>query len=291
MMTNPADLAQQYLSDVDAGAPMKISDSCDFVRLPGEEDLLGYVGTAATDKVNPEDKGECGACPGDKLYDFEAQLDPSGTYVCNLAAEGLVNTHQLQTPFPTEDSTRLLDNEGFCGDYFWYCGAANDEWNDDGLTCSVGLTQVWVDAEWETELGCTPPFQMQVFLGEKSPFPVFSGNTTTKYTTMDQNNMTVKGVSKFVENSDANYMVTVNAGDANAETLHVTEASKAVNGVQNITVHRIQPEARGELPDHRKLMPPKFKHISYVGPHSATQPHHQSTTSQNRRIILKYNII
>ena len=69
-----------------------ISWACEFLTLPGEESILGYVGSM--DHFNfmsgysEHGADSCGSCPGDPLFENTAQRTDEGDYVCNYASHG-----------------------------------------------------------------------------------------------------------------------------------------------------------------------------------------------------------
>ena len=107
---------------------------------------------------------------------------PALQYVCNLAAEGLVNAVNTETYVMNDlNAVETVD-----------CLKPNKTSSECGV------------------------IHMSVNLGDKSPFPTYSGNFTL------------------------GYKVTLNAGDGNSETLQVLNVSEAHHGVQDMTVSRVQ---------------------------------------------------
>ncbi|GMH50046.1 hypothetical protein TrLO_g5075 [Triparma laevis f. longispina] len=69
-----------------------ISWDCEFLTMPGEESIEGYVGTMdhfnTMSGYSAHGTDSCGSCPGDTLYKNTAQAIDKGEFVCNFAAHG-----------------------------------------------------------------------------------------------------------------------------------------------------------------------------------------------------------
>ena len=74
-------------ADVTNGSALYISQSCYVINYPGQTGIAGYVGEeTAFHALGGE---QCSPCPGDTLYNGQAQLDPdTGLYTCNVATRG-----------------------------------------------------------------------------------------------------------------------------------------------------------------------------------------------------------
>jgi hypothetical protein len=202
-----------------------VSYDCDFLKMPGNEMVVGFVGDADNNtgtyhsgphSVSKGGLAPCGSCPGDELFDFTAQKNEDGNYVCNMLAEGSVNS----------GSEEIDDEYGVPVD------TPIPNFIDNPDVDTAGQILLWKkDKDQKSK---TASMQMVVNVGESTPFPA-----------KDQADQ-----SKFV------YKVIVGAGDGNAEILNVTACTPVVDGKQTMTVSKVTGSG-----SKRKFKKPKFNHV------------------------------
>ena len=160
-----------------------VSYDCAFLKFPGDNMVVGFVGSADNNTgtyasgAGSDALAPCGSCPGDALFDFTAQKNDEGKFVCNILAEGTVNTGSVDVmdewgmPVPVP-IPNFIDNP---------CALKKGD-----ASCTYGAPDYSLFPLWQKEKeqkGEFSSMQMVVKVGLSTPFPTkkMSDNTTMVY--------------------------------------------------------------------------------------------------------------
>ena len=61
---------------------------CQILRLPGDTEVMGFLGDTKTDQGWVEHGSQCKVCPNDPQRDYEAVRNKDGVFMCNVDSGG-----------------------------------------------------------------------------------------------------------------------------------------------------------------------------------------------------------